>query len=117
MPSAKMLMMVPEMIWSARTVIDSQACSRETRTPVPSPARSPTSSGSVIPIGPLASGRKPVAMEATYQAENALASIMPSMPMLTTPLRSFMKPHRAPRPMGVASVMIRPPLRIITSTR
>ena len=29
-----MLMIVPLMIWSARTLIDSQACSREIRMPV-----------------------------------------------------------------------------------
>ena len=48
---------------------------------------------------------------------NALVSIIPSMPMLTTPLRSFITPHRAPRAMGVASgsvmraeVVVRPRL-------
>ena len=31
---------------------------------------------------------------------------MPSMPMLTTPDRSFMKPHSAPRAIGAAAAMI-----------
>ena len=34
---------------------------------------------------------------------NAAVSIMPSMPMLTTPLRSHITPHSAPRAIGVAS--------------
>ena len=112
-----MLMIVPEMIWSARTVIDSHAWASETRTPVASPASSPISSGRVMPSGPAACGRKPEVIEATYQAPKALASIMPSMPMFTTPLRSFMKPHSAPRPMGVESVMISPPFWTTTWTR
>ena len=33
----------------------------------------------------------------------AAVSIMPSMPMFTTPERSFMKPHSAPRAIGVAA--------------
>ena len=38
----------------------------------------------------------------TTQPVNALASIVPSMPMLTTPDRSHMTPHMAPRASGVA---------------
>ena len=34
---------------------------------------------------------------------NAELSIIPSMPMFTTPDRSFMIPHRAPRAIGAAS--------------
>jgi hypothetical protein len=34
---------------------------------------------------------------------NAAVSIIPSMPMLTTPLRSHITPHSAPRAIGVAS--------------
>ena len=37
---------------------------------------------------------------------NAAVSIIPSMPMLTMPLRSFMTPHRAPRAIGVASCRV-----------
>ena len=40
--------------------------------------------------------------DATYQPTKALASIMPSMPMFTTPERSFITPHSAPRASGVA---------------
>ena len=40
---------------------------------------------------------------ATTKPMNAAVSIMPSMPMLTTPDRSYMTPHRAPRAIGVAS--------------
>ena len=36
----------------------------------------------------------------TTHAVNADASIVPSMPMLTTPDRSHMTPHRAPRASG-----------------
>ena len=32
---------------------------------------------------------------------NAAVSIIPSMPMLTTPLRSFITPHSAPSAIGV----------------
>ena len=34
---------------------------------------------------------------------NAAVSIIPSIPMFTMPLRSFMTPHSAPRAIGVAS--------------
>ena len=40
---------------------------------------------------------------AAMNPTNAAVSIMPSMPMLTMPLRSFMTPHSAPRAIGVAS--------------
>ena len=38
-----------------------------------------------------------------YQPTNAAASIIPSIPMLTTPDRSHMTPHRAPSASGVAA--------------
>ena len=41
-------------------------------------------------------------IEATHQATNAAVSIIPSMPMLTTPERSHMKPHSAPSAIGIA---------------
>ena len=37
---------------------------------------------------------------------NAAVSIMPSMPMLTMPLRSFITPHSAPSAIGVASCRV-----------
>ena len=105
--SASMLMIVPEMIWFARTVIDSQACNAETATPAAIAATTPTNSGNVMPSGPgLVVGAPPFTSAATYQPTNAANSIIPSMPMLTTPERSFMKPHRAPSAMGVDRVMI-----------
>ena len=39
----------------------------------------------------------------TTQPTKAVASMMPSMPMLTTPDRSHSTPHRAARAMGVAA--------------
>ena len=41
--------------------------------------------------------------DATNQPTKALASIIPSMPMLTTPERSFITPHSAPSASGAAS--------------
>ena len=38
----------------------------------------------------------------TTQPVKADASIVPSIPMLTTPERSHMTPHRAPKAIGVA---------------
>ena len=38
-----------------------------------------------------------------YQPTNAATSIVPSMPMLTTPERSHMTPHRAAKPNGTAA--------------
>ena len=42
----------------------------------------------------------------TTQPVNADASIVPSMPMLTTPERSHRTPHSAPRASGVADRMM-----------
>ena len=55
----------------------------------------------MIPSGPMASaGMSWPLMEAAHHATNAAVSIIPSMPMLTTPERSFMKPHSAPSAIG-----------------
>ena len=40
---------------------------------------------------------------AAMNPTNAAVSIIPSMPMLTMPLRSFITPHSAPSAIGVAS--------------
>ena len=107
MPTAKMLMMVPLMIWSARTEIDSQAWTADTAMAARMATARPISSGSVMPMTPIfRSGRNCAAMEDVHQATKAAVSIMPSMPMLTTPERSFMKPHRAPSTIGTAAAMI-----------
>ena len=43
---------------------------------------------------------------AAMKPTNAAVSIIPSMPMLTTPLRSFITPQSAPSAIGVASVRV-----------
>ena len=53
--------------------------------------------------------RKPkdgIHVDAASQPKNAAASIMPSMPMLTTPERSQNTPESAPRVSGVATAMV-----------
>ena len=91
-----MLMIVPLMIWSALTVMESQAWIAETAIPVTMAARSPISSAGVAPKAKSAlgcSGKACTTSEAANQPANAAAIIMPSMPMLTTPERSFMRPQ------------------------
>ena len=52
-PNAAMLMIVPLMIWSAFTDIDSQAWTADTRTPASSAsARAPISAGEAPKSGP-----------------------------------------------------------------
>jgi hypothetical protein len=98
-----MLMIVPLMIWSARMVIDSHACRSETSTPVAMPASTPMRSAGVAPkTGDGSADTTPAARPATRKPTKAEVSIMPSMPMFTTPERSFMIPHRAPKASGVA---------------
>ena len=70
-----------------------------------------------MPSGPAVAGMIGTTSAATHQATKAETIIMPSMPMFTTPLRSFMNPHNAPSPMGVATVTISPPFSIITCAR
>ena len=95
-----MLMIVPLMIWSARSEIDSQAWRAEIRTATTTAATRQMRSGIVIPKMSLGAGLPNIGFTATptTQAVNALASIVPSMPMLTTPERSHMTPHSAAGP-------------------
>ena len=54
------------------------------------------SSAGVSPkIGAGSAGRSGASTTPTTQPTNAAVSMMPSMPMLTTPDRSHMTPHRA----------------------
>ena len=98
-------MIVPLMIWSARIEIDSQAWRSDTSMPIAIAATTPTRIGTVMPkmgeglSGPIACATR----AATRKAVNAELSIIPSIPMFTTPDRSFMIPHRAPRAIGAAS--------------
>ncbi len=98
-------MMVPLMIWSARIEIDSQAWRAETSIPVAIAATRPAMIGRVAPkigdglVGPIVWATRAAARNAV----NAELSIIPSMPMFTTPERSFMIPHSAPRAIGAAS--------------
>ena len=67
-------------------------------------ATTPMSSGGVAPkIGAGSSGNAWATSDADEQPANAHVSIIPSMPMLTTPERSLMTPHRAPSAIGAAS--------------
>ena len=99
-----MLMMVPLMIWSARTVMHSQACRTDTSIPAAMAATRPTISAGVAPkTGQgVAGGPDCWTIIAAMKPTKALVSIIPSMPMFTTPERSFMIPHSAPSAIGVA---------------
>jgi len=102
-----MLMIVPLMIWSARTVMLSHAWSADTRTPAAIATTTPTTSAGVAPKNHVGSdGAFSWTTSAPMNPANAAVSIMPSMPMFTTPPRSFMIPHRAPSAIGVASPMM-----------
>ena len=98
-------MIVPLMIWSARIEIDNQAWRSDTSMPMATAATTPARIGIVAPkigegaIGPIAWATR----AATRNAVNAELSIIPSMPMFTTPDRSFMIPHKAPSAIGAAS--------------
>ena len=96
-------MIVPLMIWSARTDIDSQAWKAEITTATSTAATSPTISAGVAPkTDPGSPGpRIPTAATPTAHPAKALASIVPSMPIFTTPDRSHSTPQRAPRISGV----------------
>ncbi len=102
------LMTVPLMIWSARTVTHSHACRAETSIPAPMAARMPTTRAGVKPKTAVGSdaGIASWTTIATMKPTNAAVSIIPSIPMFTIPLRSFMIPHRAPRAIGVASCKV-----------
>jgi hypothetical protein len=88
MPSARMLIAKPPTIWSARRVTEKIACTSASTPPAAMPMRSP---GSHEPV-----------MSAPKIAKYAPISIMPSMPMFTTPERSHTIPPRAPNSSGVA---------------
>ena len=88
MPVAMMLRTTPAMIWSIRQRTVVQARNPPARSPVPTPASTPTA------IEPVAAAEKKPA--------NAARSICPSMPMFTTPERSPMTPTRAARTSGMA---------------
>ncbi len=77
-------------------------------TPDSTASITPIRRGAVIPktVTPSLSPNVAMATEPIAKPANAPVSIMPSMPMLTTPERSFMKPHMAPRAMGVAAPMM-----------
>ena len=112
-----MLMIVPLMIWSARTEMDSQAWTAEKRRPVRRAASTPMTIAGVAPKRNDGSARTAwPTSDATYQPVKALASIMPSMPMFTTPERSFIIPHIAPRAIGVASARMIVEFEVTTST-
>src|SRR5215212_4182386 len=99
-----MLMIVPLMIWSARTEIDNQAWSAEIRTPARIAASSAKASVGVIPNAML--GLEPrigPANTPAYQPTKAALIMIPSIPMLTTPERSHSTAQRAARAMGVAA--------------
>ena len=93
-------MTVPLMIWSALTEIDSHACSVEksiaastaNTTPAMAAPGDPSTGSRYAPV------RKPT---------KAAMSMSPSMPMLTTPERSHISPHRAAKPIGTAYCTIR----------
>ena len=85
--------------------------------PVMTAASTPMSRAGVAPKKKSASGWSGKALttaEDTNQPANAAAIIMPSMPMLTTPERSFMKPQYAPSAMGAASARMTAPLSVNT---
>src|SRR5690242_11520987 len=98
-----MLMIVPAMIWLARTEIDSQAWTAAIATDTASAQPSAMSRVGVTPKNALgADPRIGPSQTPTTHPVKAAASIVPSIPMLTTPDRSHSTPHRAPRASGVA---------------
>ena len=106
-----MLMMVPLMIWSARMLIDSQACRSEINTPAAMAAITPPIRAGVTPKKELGVvGKLPWMASATMNAIYAPKSIIPSIPMFTTPLRSLNTPHNAPSAIGVARPRIMGPM-------
>src|SRR6266567_2375484 len=99
-----MLMIVPLMIWSARTLIDNHAWTKEMTRPATTAAANATMSAGVIPNGPSDDDpRIGTARTPAYQPTNAAAIMIPSIPMLTTPARSHITPHSAARAIGVAA--------------
>ena len=97
--------MTPLMIWSTRTLMASHACRSASSMPAARAATRPISSGQVMPktgrSGSLP--RNEAAAAAMIQPTKAPTSMMPSMPMLTTPERSHSTPQSAARAMGTAT--------------
>jgi hypothetical protein len=99
-PIAATLRKTPAMIWSARTEIVSQPWTTPRIAPTRTATPTPATRAAKLPIDSCS--RNPV-----RYAANAVVSMIPSIPMLTTPDRSHMTPHRAPRASGaVKSMMI-----------
>ena len=103
-PNAAMLMIVPLMIWSARTLIDSQAWSTEMASATPIAGDERDDQGRREPEAARSPACRAIGARATptTQPTKARRSIVPSMPMFTTPERSHITPHRAPKAIGVA---------------
>src|SRR5918999_4531271 len=102
-----MLMIVPLMIWSDLTLIESHAWTAATIMPLTMAAATEMRRTIVKP--PIAVGSPPMlgpSRTPTYQPTNAAVSIVPSMPMLTTPDRSHMTPQSAANAIGVAERMM-----------
>ena len=100
-------MIVPLIIWSDLTLIDSHAWTAATIMPLTTAAATEIRSTGVRP--PIAVGsplRCGASSTPTYQPTKAAVSIVPSMPMLTTPDRSHSTPHRAANAIGVADRMM-----------
>src|SRR5437016_6658434 len=114
-----MLMIVPLMIWSARKEIDSHAWRAEIRTATVSATAVAIRSGIVIPNIGNACGLPNIGLTATptTHAVKAAASIVPSIPILTTPDRSQSTPQSAARASGVAWDMMLDEFGGITAMR
>src|SRR5512143_2298144 len=97
-----MLMIVPLTIWSARTLIESQAWMADTTIAAITAATTPRARAGVIPNTAVDDSAGGPMAAATTQPTKAAVSIIPSMAMFTTPDRSFMVPHSAPMAIGTA---------------
>ena len=99
-------MIVPLMIWSARTMIDSQAWSSRDDASPASDGRDDADQERRRRAEDGRGARPGIALgderRGHDQPTNAAVSIIPSMPMLTTPERSLITPHSAPSAIGVA---------------
>ena len=103
-PNAAILMIVPLMIWSARTLMDSHACNAETTTPDSRATISPITSARLAPNKPRSTDPiEGASSTPAYQPTKAAVIMIPSMPMLTTPARSHITPHNAAKAIGVAA--------------
>ena len=87
-PAARKVSAKPETIWSARRVTEKSAWIRASSPPATIPTSRPMT-------------HEPVT-SAPHRPQNAPISIMPSSPMLMTPLRSENRPPSAANSSGVA---------------